>query len=111
MNVILKAWRNFKIRVSKRRQSIGVENKFQLGDFIHVKDQSFDLTGSKFYSFRGAGEVVDAFYGFDMNTGWRWHYKVSYKTGSNTIILLYEEQEICIDTTWIRDKRLKKLGI
>lgn len=111
MNVILKAWRNFKIRVSKRRQSIGVENNFQLGDFVHVKDQSFDLTGSKFYSFRGAGEVVDAFYGFDMNIGWRWHYKVSYKTGSNTIIILYEEHEICIDAAWTRDKQLKKLGI
>ena len=111
MNAILKAWRNFKIRVSKRRQSIGVENKFQLGDFIHVKDQSFDLTGGKFYSFRGNGEVVDAFYGFDMNTGWRWHYRVSYKAGSNTIIILYEEHEICMDATWIRDKQLKKLGI
>ena len=122
MNVILKAWRNFKIRVAKRRQSIGVENKFQLGDWVTVKDQSFDLTGSKFYSFRGAGEVVDAFYGFDMNTGWRWHYKVSYKTlyhgktttgehRSNTVIILYEEHEICMDATWIRDKQLKKLGI
>ena len=111
MNVILKAWRNFKIRVAKRRQSIVAENKFQLGDWVTVKDQSFDLTGSKFYSFRGAGEVVDAFYGFDMNTGWRWHYKVSYKTGSNTIIISYEEHEICMDATWIRDKQLKKLGI
>jgi hypothetical protein len=54
---------------------------------------------------------VDAFYGFDMNTGWRWHYKVSYKAGSNTIIILYEDHEICMDVTWIRDKQLKKLGI
>ena len=110
MNVILKAWRNFKLAVAKRRQSIGVENKFQLGDWVTVKDQSFDLTGSKFYSFRGAGEVVDAFYGFEMNKGWRWHYKVSYKK-KDTVIILYEEQEICIDAAWLRDKKLKKLGI
>ena len=119
MNVILKVWRNFKLAVAKRRQSIGVENKFQLGDWVTVRDQSFDLTGSKFYSFRGAlqwssyfgaGEVVDAFYGFEMNKGWRWHYKVSYKK-KDTVIILYEEQEICIDVAWIRDKRLKKLGI
>ena len=110
MNVILKAWRKFKLAVAKRRQSIGVENKFQLGDWVTVRDQSFDLTGSKFYSFRGAGEVVDAFYGFDMNTGYRWHYKVSYKK-KDTVIILYEEQEICIDAAWLRDKRLKKLGI
>ena len=110
MNVILKAWRNFKLAVAKRRQAITVENKFQLGDWVTVRDQSFDLTGSKFYSFRGAGEVVDAFYGFEMNKGWRWHYKVSYKK-KDTVIVLYEEQEICIDAAWLRDKRLKKLGI
>jgi hypothetical protein len=111
MNLILKAWRNFKIRVAKRRQSIGVENKFQIGDWVHVKDQSFDLTGSKFWSFRGTGEVVDAYYGYQMHVGYRWHYKVSYKTGSNTHTITYEEQEICIDVAWIRDKRLKNLGI
>ena len=110
MNVILKAWRKFKLAVAKRRQAITVENKFQLGDWVTVRDQSFDLTGSKFYSFRGAGEVVDAFYGFEMNKGWRWHYKVSYKK-KDMVIILYEEQEICIDVAWIRDKRLKKLGI
>ena len=112
MNVILKAWRKFKIGVVKRRLKniIGSECKFQIGDCVHVKDQSFDLTGSKFYSFRGAGEVVDAFYGFEMNKGWRWHYKVSYKK-KDTVIILYEEQEICIDVAWIRDKKLKKLGI
>ncbi len=106
MNLILKVWRNFKLAVAKRRQSIGVKNKFQLGDWVTVKDQSFD-----FIDYGVIGVVVDAFYGFDMNTGYRWHYKVCYKTGSNTVIILYEEQEICIDTAWIRDKRLKKLGI
>jgi hypothetical protein len=110
MNVILKVWRNFKLAVVKRRQAITVENKFQLGDWVTVKDQSFDLTGSKFYSFRGAGEVVDAFYGFQMHLGYRWHYKVSYKS-RDTVIVLYEEQEICIDVAWIRAKRLKELGI
>ena len=110
MNVILKVCRNFKLAVAKRRQAITVENKFQLGDWVTVRDQSFDLTGSKFYSFRGAGEVVDAFYGFEMNKGWRWHYKVSYKK-RDTVIVLYEEQEICIDAAWLRDKKLKKLGI
>lgn len=110
MNLILKAWRNFKIRLAKRRQSIGVENKFQLGDWVTVRDQSFDLTGSKFYSFRGAGEVVDAFYGYQMHRGHRWHYKVQYKK-RDTVIVLYEEHEICIDVAWIRDKKLKKLGI
>ena len=109
MNLILKAWRNFKIRLAKRRQSIGVENKFQLGDWVTVRDQSFDLTGSKFYSFRGAGEVVDAFYGYQMHRGHRWHYKVQYK--KRDTIVLYEEQEICIDVAWIREKKLKKLGI
>ena len=114
MNVILKAWRSFKLAVAKRRQSIVAENKFQIGDWVEVRDQSFDLTGSKFYSFRGAGEVVDAFYGFDMNTGWRWHYKVSYKKRDkkrDKVIVLYEEQEICIDAAWIREQKLKKLGI
>ena len=111
MNVILKVCRNFKLAVAKRRQAITVENKFQLGDWVTVKDQSFDFKGlSKFYSFRGAGEVVDAFYGFEMNKGWRWHYKVSYKK-KDTVIVLYEEQEICIDAAWLRDKKLKKLGI
>jgi len=56
MNVILKAWRNFKIRVSKRRQSIGVENKFQIGDWVAVKDQSFD-----FIDYGVIGVVVYAF--------------------------------------------------
>ena len=37
MNVILKAWRKFKLVVAKRRQMIGLENKFQIGDFVHVK--------------------------------------------------------------------------
>ena len=110
MNVILKAWRKFKLAVAKRSLSIGVENKFQIGDWVAVKDQSFDLVGSKFYSFRGAGEVVDAFYGYQMNTGWRWHYEVQYKR-KDAVIILYEEHEICIDAAWIRDKRLKKLGI
>ena len=108
INLKMRAWRKFKLAVAKRRQAITVENKFQLGDWVTVRDQSFDLTGSKFWSFRGAGEVVDAFYGFDMNTGWRWHYKVQYK---KRVIVLYEEQEICIDAAWIREKKLKKLGI
>lgn len=109
MNIILKAWRNFKIRVAKRRQGIA-ENKFQIGDWVAVKDQSFNLTGSKFYSFREAGEVVDAFYGFDMNRGYKWHYKVQYKK-RDTVVILYEETEICIDAAWIREQKLKKLGI
>ena len=113
MNVILKAWRKFKIGVVKRRLKdiIGSECKFQIGDCVHVKDQSFDLTGSKFYSFRGAGELVDAYYGYQMNKGHRWFYEVQYKTESNTHTITYEEHEICIDAAWIRDKRLKKLGI
>ena len=110
MNAIVKAWRNFKIRVAKRSLSIGVENKFQIGDFVNVKGGAGWRDNGGFY-FSETGEVVDAFYGFNMNTGWRWHYKVSYKTGSNTVIVLYEEHEICIDAAWIRDKRLKKLGI
>jgi len=105
MNVILKAWRKFKLAVAKRRQSIGVENKFQLGDWVTVRDQLWSHLESN-----RAGEVVDAFYGFDMNTGYRWHYKVSYKK-KDTVIILYKEQEICIDVAWLRDQRLKKLGI
>lgn len=42
--------------------------------------------------------------------GWRWHYKVSYKK-RDTVIVLYDEQEICIDPAWIRDKKIKELGI
>jgi hypothetical protein len=116
MNVILKAWRKFKLAVAKRRQAITVENKFQLGDWVHVKfgvmDQlpfDFDETGG-FSTFGGTGEVVDAFYGFQMHLGYRWHYKVQYKR-RDKVIVLYEEQEICIDAAWIRDKRLKELGI
>lgn len=105
MNAIVKAWRNFKIRVTKRRQGI-VENKFRIGDWVvarnqQVRDQQLDSN---------AGEVVDAFYGFDMIVGWRWHYKVSYKK-RDTVIVLYEEQEIIIDAAWIRDKKIKELGI
>lgn len=105
MNAIVKAWRNFKIRVATRRQGI-VENKFRIGDWVvarnqQVRDQQLDSN---------AGEVVDAFYGFDMIVGWRWHYKVSYKK-RDTVIVLYEEQEIIIDAAWIRDKKIKELGI
>lgn len=114
MNAILKAWRNFKIRVAKRRQIIGVENKFQIGDFVNVKGGGGWRDNGEFH-FGETGEVVDAFYGFNMNTGWRWHYEVSYKTlyhyRRDTVIVLYEEHEICIDAAWIRAKRLKKLGI
>ena len=122
MNFILKAWRKFKLVVAKRRQKIPTDNKFQIGDLVNVIcSTGFDADGG-FYNFTGTGEVVDAFYGFDINTGWRWHYKVSYKTlyhgktttgehRSNTVIILYEEQEICIDATWLREQKLKKLGI
>jgi hypothetical protein len=109
MNVILKAWRNFKLVVSKRRQKIGVENKFQIGDFVNIKGDTGWRDNGEFY-FGETGEVVDAVYGFNMNTGWRWYYKVSYKK-KDTVIVLYEEQEICIDVAWIRADRLKKLGI
>ena len=110
MNAIVKAWRNFKIRVAKHRQNINVDNKFQIGDFVNVKDQSFDLTGSKFYSFRGTGEVVNAYYGYQMHIGYKWHYKVQYKR-RNKVIVDYEESEIQIDIAWIREQKLKKLGI
>ena len=115
MNVILKAWRKFKLAVAKRRQSIGTENKFQIGDFVNVKsgadwiDNGVLLSIHK-YTYGETGEVVDAVYGFNLNTGWRWYYKVSYKK-KDTVIVLYEEHEICIDATWLRAKRLKKLGI
>ena len=116
MNAIVKAWRNFKIRVANRRQCIAAENKFQIGDwvaakdpYLHLPEESFDLTGS-IYSFGEAGEVVDAFYGFDMNRGYKWHYKVQYKK-RDTVVVLYEETEICIDAAWIREQKLKKLGI
>ena len=105
MNVILKAWRKFKLAVAKRRQAITVENKFQLGDFVKYPPL-VDWRGGE------TGEVVDAFYGFQMHLGYRWHYKVQYKRKDTYIrFVVYEEQEICIDTAWIRDKRLKKLGI
>lgn len=105
MNAIVKAWRNFKIRVTKRRQGI-VENKFKIGDWVVLRNQQ--VRNQQHDS--NAGEVVDAFYGFDMIAGWRWHYKVSYKK-RDTVIVLYEEQEICIDAAWIRDKKIKELGI
>ena len=111
MNFIIKAWRKFKLVVAKRRQKIPTENKFQIGDLVHVIcSTDFDADGG-FYNFTGTGEVVDAFYGFDMNRGYKWHYKVQYKTGSNKVIILYEETEICIDAAWIRDQKLKELGI
>ena len=110
MNVILKTWRKFKLSVAKHRQNINVDNKFQIGDFVNVKDQSFDLSGSKFYSFRGTGEVVDAYYGYQMNLGYKWYYKVQYKR-RNKVIVDYEESEIQIDIAWIREQKLKKLGI
>ena len=109
MNAIVKAWRNFKIRVAKRRQSIGTENKFQIGDFVNVKGGAGWRDNGEFYSGE-TGEVVDAFYGFNMNTGWRWNYEVQYKR-RETVIVLYEEHEICIDAAWIRNQKLKKLGI
>ena len=104
MNFIVKAWRKFKLVVAKRKQSIGTENKFQIGGFVHVK------FGVGVDDFVGTGEVVDAFYGFNMNTGYRWHYEVQYKR-RETVIVLYEEHEICIDAAWIRNQKLKKLGI
>ncbi len=103
MNVILKAWRKFKLVVAKRRQMIGLENKFQIGDFVHVKCVGVD-------DFCETGEVVDAFYGFNMNKGYRWNYEVQYKR-RETVIVLYEEHEICIDAAWIRNQKLKELGI
>ena len=105
MNVILKTWRNFKLAVAKRRQMIAVENKFQIGDLVNAKDG--DWRSGEFY-FGETGEVVDAFYGFNMNTRYKWHYKVQYKR-RETVIVLYEEHEICIDAAWIRDKKLKEL--
>ena len=117
MNAIVKAWRNFKIRVAKRRQSIGTENKFQIGDFVNVNGGDFAdcidngvLLSIHKYTYGETGEVVDAFYGFNMNTGWRWNYEVQYKR-RETVIVLYEEHEICIDAAWIRNQKLKKLGI
>ena len=111
MNFIVKAWRKFKLVVAKRRQKIPTENKFQIGDLVNVIcSTDFDADGG-FYNFTGTGEVVDAFYGFDINNGYKWHYEVQYKTGSNNVIVLYEESEIQIDTAWIREKQLKKLGI
>lgn len=110
MNFIIKAWRNFKLVVAKRRQKIPTENKFKIGDFVNVKEQSFDLSGSKFYSFRGTGEVVDAYYGYQMHLGYKWYYKVQYKR-RNKVIVDYEESEIQIDIAWIREQKLKKLGI
>lgn len=110
MNVILKAWRNFKLAVAKRRQSIGVENKFRLGDWVAVRDQPLVSRSHLGSNHPEAGEVVDAFYGFDMIAGWRWHYEVQYKR-RETVVILYEEHEICIDTAWIREQKLKKLGI
>lgn len=115
MNVITKAWRNFKIRVAKRRQNINVDNKFCIGDFVKNDSVGWDINRGEFHFGETGegetGEVVDAFYGFDMNRGYRWHYKVQYKTGSNKVIVLYEESELQIDSSWIRDQKLKKLGI
>ena len=115
MNVILKTWRNFKLAVAKRRQSIGTENKFQIGDFVNVKGKDFVdcidngvLLSIHKYTYGETGEVVDAFYCFNMNTGYKWHYEVQYNR-METVIVLYEEHEICIDAAWIRDKKLKEL--
>jgi len=116
MNFIVKAWRKFKLVVAKRRQKIPTDNKFQIGDLVHIIcSAGFDSDGG-FYNLScsgvdGTGEVVDAFYGFDINNGYKWYYEVQYKTGSNKVIILYEETEICIDAAWIRDQKLKKLGI
>lgn len=126
MNAIAKAWRNFRIRVANRRHGIA-ENKFKIGDRVVAREPtlfqplvSLSHLGSNHPTIylhsqnegklTEAGEVVDAFYGFDMIAGWRWHYKVSYKK-RDTVIVLYEEQEICIDPAWIRDKKIKELGI
>ena len=109
MNFIVKAWRKFKLVVAKRRQKIPTENKFKIGDLVNVKCDAGWRDNGEFH-FGETGEVVDAFYGFDMNRGYRWHYKVQYKR-RETVIVLYEETEICIDGAWIRDQKLKKLGI
>ena len=110
MNAIVKAWRNFKIRVAKRRQGIAEENKFQIGDWVAAREPLDMRQQRSIPQHSEAGEVVDAFYGFDMNRGYKWHYKVQYKK-RDTVIVLYEETEICPDAAWIREQKLKKLGI
>lgn len=62
MNFIIKAWRNFKLVVAKRRQKIPTENKFKIGDLVNVicstgPIDTFDADGG-FYNFTGTGEVV-----------------------------------------------------
>ena len=100
MNVFLKYWRRLKLAVYKRLDSAhlkGRSNKFRIGDFVCETGKA------------EAGEVVDAFYGFDMR-GHSWHYKVEYGR-IEKVVVLYRESEICIDAAWIRERRLEKLGI
>lgn len=81
MNFIVKAWRKFKLVVAKQRQNINAENVFHIGDFVKIKAR---------FSIGVTGEVVDSFYGYDMNRGYRWYYKVQYKHGSKNIVVSYE---------------------
>ena len=63
MNAIVRICRKLKLRMAKRnlREMIQSENRFDIGDWVHVKDQSFDIfTGGNFYTFAGTGEVVNA---------------------------------------------------
>lgn len=114
MNAIVKAWRRLKLRMTKRnlREMIQSENRFDIGDLVHVKDKSFDiLTGGNFYTFMGTGEVVNAYYGYQMNIGHSWCYEVEYNTSGGLRHVDYREAEICMDAAWAREKKLKELGI
>ena len=108
MNFIKKIIRNITLKITKFRykRSFSVENQFQIGDIVKVNTQNDDL--NLFYTFGGTGEVVDIYLHIDSNTYCKWYYKVLY---NNKVIIDYDENEIELDISYLRDKKLKQIGL
>jgi hypothetical protein len=106
---MIKIIRNIKLRITKwtHRDKIVNENEFKIGDVINIHTPD-NVDINNFYSFQGPGEIVDIFFGYNMNTGYKWCYKVKYP---KNIVICYDENEIELNMAYIRDQKLKKLGI
>jgi hypothetical protein len=111
MNFIKRFIRNIRLKITKFRYKslFSVENQFKIGDIVKVHTQNDDL--NLFYTFGGPGEIVDIYlhiYSDNQKSEYKWYYKVLYK---NKVVIDYDENEIELDVSYMRDQKLKQIGL
>jgi hypothetical protein len=116
MKLLYKLLIKLRLRLSKwTYRELNLETKFDIGDIV-VTTYNESYSPFEDGGISGRGEIVDIYMGSRMHSNKDWYYTVVFTDDTvippyNKVKADFNHWEIKLDKSYIRDKKLKELGL